>query len=138
MSDGDENGRGFLGAGIAFPLGVDSRGQISMNGLEDHVRQSILLILQTARGERVMRPEFGAGIRPLVFSPVDGATVPLVTHEVKQALIRFEPRIEVLDVKVTSDAKQPGVLLIELDYRVRRTDTLFNLVYPFYLEKGLV
>ena len=84
-----------------------------------------------------MRPEFGAGVRPLVFAPVTGATASLVGHEVKQALIRFEPRIEVLDVSVTSEAAQPGLLLIQIEYRVRRTDTLFNLVYPFYLEKGL-
>jgi uncharacterized protein len=138
MSNGDKDGQGFLGAGIAFPLGLDSQGRISMNGLEDHVRQSILLILQTARGERVMRPEFGAGLRKLIFSPLTAATAPLVAHEVKEALIRFEPRIEVLEVKVMDDAKRPGVLLIDIDYRVRRTDTLFNLVYPFYLEKGLV
>jgi uncharacterized protein len=137
MSDVND-GPGFLGAGIAFPLSVDSLGRISMNSLEDHVRQSILLILRTAKGERVMRPEFGAGVRPLVFAPVTGATASLVTHEVKQALIRFEPRIELLEVNVTSDPKQQGVLLIQVEYRVRRTDTLFNVVYPFYLEKGLL
>lgn len=138
MSTGDKDEQGFLGAGITFPLGLDSQGRISMNSLEDHVRQSILLILQTARGERVMRPEFGAGLHKHVFSPVTAATAPLVAHEVKEALIRFEPRIEVLEVKVTDDAKRPGVLFIEINYRVRRTDTLFNLVYPYYLEKGLV
>jgi uncharacterized protein len=138
MSTIDDNGQGFLGAGLSFPLGVDSQGRIKMNSFEDHVRQSILLILQTVRGERVMRSEFGAGLRTHVFSPVTAATAPLVAHEVKEALIRFEPRIEVLEVKVTDDARNPGALLVDIDYRVRRTDTLFNLVYPFYLEKGVV
>lgn len=138
MSDGDNEGRGFLGAGVAFPLGVDSSGRIAMNSLEDHVRQSIQLILRTDKGERVMRPEFAAGVRKLIFSPITGATASLVAHEVREALVRFEPRIDVLTVNVTSDPKQQGVLLIEIDYRVRRTDTLFNLVYPFYLEKGIL
>ena len=67
-----------------------------------------------------------------------GATAGLVQHEVKDALVRFEPRIDVLKVEVTTDPAQQGVLLIEIEYRVRRTDTTFNLVYPFYLERGIL
>jgi phage baseplate assembly protein W len=126
----------FLGAGIAFPLGVDSNGLIVMNSLEDHVRQSILLILQTANGERVMRPEFGAGLNGLAFEPLNQATITLARHQVTEALIRFEPRIAVLNVEVTVDPQRQDRLLINLHYRVRSTDTTFNLVYPFYVERG--
>lgn len=132
----DSNGKEFLGVGIAFPLGVDSRGRIAMNSLEDHVRQSIFLILQTAKGERVMRPDFGAGLQNLVFSPINATTAALVQHEVKDALVHFEPRIDVLDVYVTVDPEQENALLINLRYRVRTTDAVFNLVYPFFLERG--
>jgi phage baseplate assembly protein W len=136
MDNSSSGGREFLGAGVAFPLRLDATGRVAINSLEDHVRQSILLILQTAKGERVMRPDFGAGLQPLVFSPVNAATAALVQHEVRDALIRFEPRIDILSVDVTSDPKEQNLLLVNLQYRVRKTDTMFNLVYPFFLAKG--
>lgn len=136
MDNTSSNGKAFLGMGMTFPLQVDGQGHIAMNSLEDHVRQSILLIVQTARGERLMRPEFGAGLLDQVFAPLNATTMSLLGHDVKDALIRFEPRIEVLDVKVTADPSQDNVLLIDVQYRVRRTDTQFNVVYPFFLQKG--
>lgn len=136
MNDDVMTGKEFLGAGIAFPLGVNAQGQIAMSSLEEHVRQSILLIMRTMKGERMMRPDFGAGLQNLVFEPLIASTAALLQHEVQNALIRFEPRIEVLKVAVTVDQNQEGKALINVDYRVRRTDTQFNLVYPFYLEKG--
>jgi uncharacterized protein len=148
MSDIYTKSNLFLGCGMALfinispqgefvmKMGVDGNGQIPINSLEDHVRQSILLIMQTAKGERVMRPDFGAGLQTLVFSPITAATAALIQHEVSDALTRFEPRIDVLDVQVTADPNQSGLLLIDLQYRVRRTDTTFNLVYPFFLERG--
>jgi len=129
-------GKEFLGAGVAFPLGVDSQGRIAMRSLEDQVRQSILLILRTTRGERVMRPDFGASLDQHVFAPLTGTTAALAEHQAKEALVRFEPRIEVLSLVARIDPTQEGVLLLELAYRVRRTDTTFNLVYPFYVERG--
>lgn len=136
MGNGSDKDREFLGAGIAFPFALDTQGHIAMNSLEDHIRQSILLILKTAKGERVMRPDFGAGLQRAAFETIDSATKAMVKHYVEEALIRFEPRIDMLEVEVKDDDRGQGVLLIELKYRVRRTDTIFNLVYPFYLERG--
>jgi phage baseplate assembly protein W len=136
MINDSAEGKEFLGAGVAFPLGVDSDGRIAMRSLEDQVRQSILLILRTARGERVMRPDFGAGLEQLVFTPLTPSTVALAEHQAKEALVRFEPRIEVLSLVGRLDPSQEGLLLLELEYRVRRTDVTFNLVYPFYVERG--
>ncbi len=136
MANESNNGREFLGAGIAFPLGVNADGHLAMHSLDDQVRQSIFLILQTGKGERVMRPDFGAGLQAQVFDSITPTTITLVQHRVEEALIRFEPRIEVLKVEVNSDQKESGVLLINISYRVRRTDISFNLVYPFYIERG--
>jgi Bacteriophage baseplate protein W len=136
MSDQSQQSSEFLGAGIAFPLSVNDEGLIGMNALEHHVQQSILLILQTAKGERVMRPDFGARLSDLAFEPLSQATITLAQHYVKEALIRFEPRIEVLNVEVTVNPQQQDHLFIQLHYRVRSTDTTFNLVYPFYIERG--
>jgi phage baseplate assembly protein W len=129
-------GREFLGSGVAFPLHVDPGGRIAMRSLDDQVRQAIRLILETARGERVMRPELGAGLETLVFDPASPATAAMVRHQVTESLVRFEPRIEVLDVTVDVEEGERNVLLIGLSYRVRSTDAVFNLVYPFYLERG--
>ena len=83
-----------------------------------------------------MRPDFGCGIHDLVFANASAATVGRIVHEVNEALLRLEPRIDVLQV----DAR-PGdtsnVLLIEIEYEVRATNTAFNLVYPFYLQQGV-
>jgi phage baseplate assembly protein W len=137
MADGGGDGRAFLGVGPAFPFRLDADGNLAMTSLDEHVRQSIVLILSTDRGERAMRPEFGAGLGRMVFAPVTPATAALIEHEVKTALVRNEPRIEVERVGVRA-GDEPSVLLIDITYRVRRTDTVFNLVYPFYVERGLL
>ena len=125
----------FLGRGWAFPIRLDQQGDIALAGGEDDIRQAILIILGTAPGERVMRPDFGAGLQALVFEPLNTATKALVKHRVEEALLVWEPRIDSLEVNVT-DERALGRLLIELRYRVRATNTFYNLVYPFYLLEG--
>ena len=137
MANEGDNGRAFLGVGPAFPFRLDAAGNLAMTSLDEHVRQSIILILSTDRGERAMRPEFGAGLGRMVFAPLVPATAALIEHEVRTALTRNEPRIEVEGVAVTAGS-EPSLLLIHINYRVRRTDTVFNLVYPFYVERGLL
>lgn len=137
MSFLNERGREFLGSGISFPFKIDREGRMVMSSLEDHIRESIILILNTAKGERVMRPDFGCGLQELVFSNIDASTTALVKHEVEEALIRFEPRIDLINVQVMRSTEQKNVLDINIEYRVRKTDSMFNIVYPFYLERGI-
>ncbi|MCU1670267.1 MAG: phage baseplate assembly protein [Blastococcus sp.] len=125
----------FLGRGWAFPIAVEEHGAIAGVALEDAVRQAIWVVLSTAPGERVMRPTFGAGLADLVFAPNTPATHGLVASAVRDALVEWEPRIDVLDVAVTADPGQPTRLLVEVDYAVRATNSRFNLVYPFYLQE---
>ena len=125
----------FLGVGWSFPVEVDADGRIHLAQYEESIRQAIWIILSTARGERMMRPDFGCGIHNLVFAVNSAETAGRVANEVREDLLYWEPRIDVLDVRVTpGDAGE--VLLIQIDYRVRTTNSRFNLVYPFYLEKG--
>lgn len=134
MNRNTRNNDEILGRGIAFPLRLEG-GNLGMNAYESQVEQSIRLILRTGQGERVMRPDFGAGIDRLAFEPMGAVTVALVQHQVKETLTRFEPRIEVLGV--TAEAKSDeGRLDVTIQYRVRRTNSVNNLVYPFYLERG--
>jgi uncharacterized protein len=125
----------FLGQGWAFPVTLDGRGGVAAVGLEDAVRQAVWIVLSTAPGERVMRPDFGAGLADLVFAPNTPATHGLVASAVRDALVDWEPRIDVLDVAVTADPAQPTRLLVEVDYAVRAINSRFNLVYPFYLQQ---
>lgn len=126
--------RDFLGRGWAFPVGTDGRGRIEQSRGVTDIEESIRLILETAKGERVMRPEFGCGIHEFVFATVDRSTLTLVETSVRDALREWEPRIEVLSVEVSTEQLDAGTLLIEIEYRVRDTNNEFNLVYPFYLE----
>jgi phage baseplate assembly protein W len=128
--------KAFLGTGLAFPMGVAPDGRLSEAAYEEDIRQAIRIIVGTNPGERVMRPEFGAGLRDFVFAPVSESTIALVEHRVREALIDWEPRIDVQNVIVTSTASERNQLLIDMEYRVRATNSLHNLVYPFYLNEG--
>jgi uncharacterized protein len=125
----------FLGKGWGFPIAVKNKAFLTAEG-EEAVRQSVMIILGTAKGERVMRPDFGCGIHELVFAPNSAATATLINSHVKEALLQWEPRIQVLDVAVEQDEADPGRLNISIEYRVKTTNTKYNLVYPFYLERG--
>jgi phage baseplate assembly protein W len=123
----------FLGVGWRFPVGLEG-GRIAMAEYEEAVRQAIWILLATARGERRMRPDFGCGIHDLVFAVNSAEAAGRVASEVRQALVQWEPRIDVIRVEAGADDSQPGRLLIEIEYRVRATNNRWNLVYPFYLE----
>lgn len=125
---------GFLGSGWSFPVRLDERGTVRMtaDGAEA-VRQSIWMILGTAPGERMMRPDFGCDLHDLVFGVPDAGTANAVCSAVREALTRWEPRIDVLDVYAPPDPTDPNRLLIEINYQVRSSNSRFNLVYPFYL-----
>ena len=128
--------KAFLGVGWAFPPQLEVTGAPALVPYEEDIRQSIMIIMGTEPGERIMRPDFGAGLNRFVFEPANTTTMALVQTRVHDALVDWEPRIEVLDVKVTTDAKEKNLLLIETSYRVRATNTLHNLVYPFYLQEA--
>ena len=124
----------FLGAGWKLPVSVDERGQIALSAADESIREAIWIILATARGERKMRPDFGCGIHDLVFATNSAETAGRVATDVRESLLLWEPRIDLENVDVRSDPEEPGRLLIQIEYRVRSTNSRFNLVYPFYLE----
>ena len=126
----------FLGTGWKFPLQVTALGAIATAHEEERVAESIAFILGTAQGERVMQPTFGCGIHRLVFEPNNDITHGQVAYSVRRALVDFEPRIDVLDVRVDCAETEPNLLLIRVDYRVHSTNTFHNLVYPFFIHEG--
>ena len=100
------------------------------------MEQAIGLILETTRRERIMRPDFGAGLRTFVFDSNSPATHRAVEGEVQRALATWEPRITIQSVHAYPDAGRDNVMMIEIDYVVRRNNASFNLVYPFYLTEA--
>jgi len=126
----------FLGKGLNFPVKLQS-GHLLMAESDNSIRQAIWIILATAPGERIMRPDFGCGIHDLVFAVNDVTTRTRVAQQVRDALVLWEPRIDVLDVTVETKGRGE-LLLINIQYRARTSNNLFNMVFPFYLERSSV
>ena len=120
-----------LGSGLAFPLGVDDRGRIALAREEIDVEQAIRIILSTAPGERPMRPEFGCAVHDCVFERIDADTLARIDQAVRVALDRWEPRIDLEDI--VFETRREGELLVHLRYRLRATNDVRNLVFPFYV-----
>ena len=128
--------KNFLGSGWKFPPRLDNRGRIELVHQEQDVEEAIRLILMTRKGERPMRPEFGCDIHTLVFAPNDAATAGLARRYVHEALVRWEPRIRVLEVRAQPDRRNPERLLINVDYQTIVSQQRRNLVFPFYVIPG--
>jgi phage baseplate assembly protein W len=125
--------RDIIGRGVAFPLRVDAGGAIALVNDDEDIQEAVELILATSPGERPMRPQFGCAVHDYVFETVDAYTVGRLERAVRIALDRWEPRIEVLAIDVDVSQAGGGRLPIEITYRLRATNDVRNLVYPFYV-----
>lgn len=129
--------KAFLGVGWAYPVQPNaSHTDAALAIYEEDVRQAVLIILETNRGERAMRPDFGAGLRDFLFEPINATTLALIRHRVEEALITWEPRIRVEEIALESSDSARTRIDIKIEYVVRATNTFYNLVYPFYLQEG--
>ena len=129
----------FLGAGISFPLSIEKESRdLSMSEADENIRQSIWIILSTAKGERMMRADFGCGVYELLFESISQTTAGRITEAVRESLLRWEPRIDVRDVHVSFESDSEGQKInLSINYQVRATNNAFNLVYPFYLDRAI-
>ncbi len=128
--------RGILGSGWKFPVRLTGGGGFAMASGEQDVAEAIWILLATSRGERLMRPEVGAGLADYVFAPNNAGTRGSIAYQVQQALVRWEPRIDILDVRVEEASSEPNLLLVHVDYKIRANNAFHNLVYPFFLNEG--
>ena len=126
----------FIGRGIAFPMRVDHTGAIAMVSGPQDIDRSIVMVLSTAKGERLMRPQFGCSIWDQLFEPINANTLGLMAQGVRDALSQWEPRVELEDVVTRADEETQGKVVIDITYRVRATNDRRNLVYPFYTIPG--
>lgn len=137
MSSHDTLGREFLGTGWAYPVTIrNDLGLIQDSSYETDIAQSIRIILGTAKGERVMRPDFGCGIHDLAFSVVNTQVMAQIETTVREALRTYEARIEVRRVTVGTRHLDAGRLDVEIDYEIRATNQPGNIVYPFYVQEA--
>ena len=129
--------KAFLGRGWSYAVQPNAAAaDIALVEHEEDVRQAVRIILETGRGERVMRPDFGAGLDDFLFEPINTTTLALIRHRVEEALTVWEPRIRVQTIDVAANPVEPGRIDIEIDYSIRSTNTFYNLVYPFYIQEG--
>jgi phage baseplate assembly protein W len=129
------SGREFLGKGWRFPVAINLTGGISSSAYEENVRESIFIILGTAPGERLMRPQFGCRVHDVMFWPNNHVTAALAEHYCEEALLKFEPRIRNVEVSANPSETEPNRLNIHVSYTVGESNDRRNLVYPFYLRQ---
>ncbi len=131
-----ENGSDFIGRGISFPMRVDHTGALALSNGTDDIDSSMRMIICTAPGERLMRPEFGCRVWELLFEPINGNTLGLMAEYVRLALEQWEPRATVTEVVVTPRESTDGAVNIAISYEVNATNDVRNLIYPFYTIPG--
>lgn len=128
---------GFWGRGFGFPVAVQpATGRISESAGEEDIRQAIIIILSTRKGERVMRPEFGCDLQNFMFGTMDYTSIHLMEEAVLEALVRWEPRIRDIEVRGEAARDKQGVIVFHISYLVRTTNNMYNLVYPFFISEG--
>lgn len=123
----------IIGQGWAFPPQLSDRNRMSTVSEDLAIRRSIYIIINTVPGERVMRPDFGCEIHSLIFMPANDQTAAVAERYVREALVRWEPRITLKDVSVSPGGTELGELFIRIRYEIKSTYDLRSLVYPFYL-----
>src|SRR6266496_1605290 len=125
----------LIGQGWKFPIMVNAKGQLDYSFGPERIQDAIWIVLSTSIGERLMLPDFGAGIHDYVFQSNSDVVRTQLRSAISEALLKWEPRIDLLDV-IVQEGTQASQVLISIDYRLRSTNELFNLVYPLYLQEG--
>lgn len=128
------NERDHLGKGLRFPVSVNLNGGVSSSQFEENVRQSLFIILGTAPGERLMRPDFGCRIHDLMFAPNNDITAARAEVYCEEAIYKYEPRVEKVVCTAAPNPDQPNRLDIRIEYQIAGKNDKRNLVYPFYLQ----
>ncbi|MCB9746244.1 MAG: GPW/gp25 family protein [Alphaproteobacteria bacterium] len=135
MRDRNQDGS-FLGCGWSFPPEFMPRRGVVMSEEERDIRESLELLLQTSPGERPFHPSYGLDLRPLVFEPLTTTELTLLKDRIRVAVLLYEPRVELLDLKIDESRRLEGVVSVAIEYRIRATNSRFNLVFPFYSADG--
>jgi len=127
----------FLGQGWYFPPRFDAgTKELALTHDEEDVRQSLHILLHTEPGERIMNPEYGCPLRQFLFETPTLTRMTQLQQVVERAILRFEPRVGVSQVRANTEQLNDGLLLLELDYTIRSVNSRHNVVYPFYYQEA--
>lgn len=133
----DTLNRAYLGRGWAFPPSFNKIAKnVEMVSEEEDIQESLHILLSTRPGERTMQPDYGCNLDIMLFEPLSTTLITLVKETIRVAILYFEARIDVSRIQIIPQDSREGLVLIEIDYRVRSTNSRFNFVYPFYLNEG--
>ncbi|TSE10411.1 MULTISPECIES: GPW/gp25 family protein [Aquimarina] len=132
------NEQSYLGKGWSFPPSFDqNKKEVDIVlGVKD-IEQSLQILLSTRPGERLLRPSFGCNLDIMLFEPVTTTLITLVRDMVRKAILFYEARIDVNEIDINTENLNAGIILIDIDYTIRSTNSRFNFVYPFYLEEAI-
>ncbi len=127
----------FLGRGWSFPPEFNITAQsVEMTEKVDDIYKSLEILLSTRVGERIMQPKFGCNMDELIFESLDTATKTIIIDKIKTAILYFEPRIDAKKIELNTDNELEGIIVLEIEYVVRATNSRFNFVYPYYRNEG--
>ncbi len=127
----------FLGRGWRFPPEFNITAQsVEMTEKVDDIYKSLEILLSTRVGERIMQPKFGCNMDELIFESLDTATKTIIIDKIKTAILYFEPRIDAKKIELNTDNELEGIIVLEIEYVVRATNSRFNFVYPYYRNEG--
>lgn len=133
----DENTRAYLGTGWSFPPHFDKQARsVEMVSDEQDIKESLMILLTTQLGERVMNPTFGAGMDRMIFEPLTTGLKTYMKDVVEKAVLRFEPRIDLNEVEMEDSGELEGQILITIEFTIRATNSRSNIVFPFYKNEG--
>jgi phage baseplate assembly protein W len=132
------SGSDIIGQGWSFPIKVNAKGGLDWSSGPDRIQSAIWIILSTSLNERLMMPNFGAGIKDYVFESNSASVRNQLVNEIQKALTQWEPRIQLVSVTATPSPAQENLVLISIDYQISDTNELYNMVYPFFLQEGTV
>jgi phage baseplate assembly protein W len=126
----------FLGVGWKFPPTFDKKmNSVQMVSDETDIKEALHILLSTQVGERVMLPDFGCDLRVLAFENIDTNTLSEARRMIEMAILNYEPRITLENIEIDTDALN-GVVRINVEYTIRKTNTRTNIVFPYYLIEG--
>lgn len=127
----------FLGRGWSFPPEFNITAQsVEMTEKVDDIYKSLEILLSTKVGERIMQPKYGCNMDELIFESLDTATKTIIIDKIKTAILYFEPRIDAKKIELNTDNELEGIIVLEVEYVVRATNSRFNFVYPYYRNEG--